>query len=136
MKTERQAIRPSLIRPLAALLFLFSLFAFFGSLFLWGEGFLLAFPPGVDYRFPVADVLVNAPASLIAAIGLWRMKRYGYVAAQFVAGFYVYASVEIFVEVAQGGPPYPVEIVGPQILAVLVALALVLYLWRVQDSFR
>jgi hypothetical protein len=29
-------------------LFLFGLFAFLGSLFLWGQGFLLSFPPGVD----------------------------------------------------------------------------------------
>jgi uncharacterized membrane protein (DUF2068 family) len=90
----------------------------------------------VDYRFPVTDLLVNAPASLIAAIGLWRLKRYGYVAAQFVAGFYIYASVEIFVDVVQSGPPYPLATVMPQVIAVLVATALVAYLWRVQDRFR
>ncbi len=123
------------VRILAVLLFLFGLFAFFGSLFLWGEGFLLRFPEGVDYRFPIADILVNAPASILAAVGLWKLRRYGYVAAQFVAGFYTYASVEIFVEVAQGGPPYALEIVVPQVLAVAVAFALVFYLWRVQDVF-
>jgi hypothetical protein len=37
--------------------------AFFGSLFVWGEGFLFSFPSGVDYRFPATDILVNAPAS-------------------------------------------------------------------------
>jgi len=67
---------------------------------------------------------------------LWKLRRYGYVAAQFVAGFYVYASVEIFVEVIQSGPPYPVEIVVPQVLAVAVAIALVVYLWRVQELFH
>ena len=90
---------PIPVRILSIVLFLFSLFAFFGSLFMWGDGFLLAFPQGVDYRYPVTDLLVNAPASMIAAIGLWGMKRYGYVASQFVAGFYIYTSVEIFVEV-------------------------------------
>ena len=124
------------VRALAIVLFLFGLLAFFGSLFLWGQGFLLQFPEGVDYSFPVTDILVNAPASIVAAVGLWRMRRYGYVAAQFVAGFYIYASVEIFVDVVQGGPPYPLEIVVPQVLAVAVALVLVLYLWRIQDRFR
>lgn len=132
---EKRTTAPLPIRILAVLLFLFGLFAFFGSLFLWGEGFLLRFPEGVDYRFPIADILVNAPASILAAVGLWKLRRYGYVAAQFVAGFYTYASVEIFVEVVQGGPPYALEIVVPQVLAVAVAFALVFYLWRVQDAF-
>ena len=124
------------VRILAALLFLFGLLAFFGSLFLWGEGFILRFPAGVDYSLPVADILVNAPASIIASIGLWKMRRYGYAAAQFVAGFYVYASVEIFVDVAQGDLPASAEIVAPQVLAVLVAMALVFYLWRMRDRFH
>jgi hypothetical protein len=133
--TEQQPESPIPVRILAILLFLFSLFAFFGSLFMWGEGFLFQFPEGVDYRFPVTDILVNAPASMIAAIGLWRMRRYGYVASQFVAGFYIYASVEIFVEIIQAGPPYSIEIVVPQIMAVAVAAALVVYLWRIQEMF-
>ena len=56
------------------------------------------------------DILVNGPASIAAAIGLWKMKQWGYATSQFVAGFYVYASVEIFVHVAQDGPPYAMEI--------------------------
>ncbi len=102
---------------------------------MWGNGFLLSFPEGVDYAFPVTDLLVNAPASLIAAIGLWNMKRYGFIAAYFVAGFYIYASVEIFVRVFQEGPPYAIEILVPQILAVIVAITLIVYLWKKQDFF-
>ena len=126
---------PIPVRILSIVLFLFSLFAFFGSLFMWGDGFLLAFPQGVDYRFPVTDLLVNAPASMIAAIGLWGMKRYGYVASQFVAGFYIYTSVEIFVEVVQAGPPFALEIIIPQLFAVTVAVILVVYLWRIKELF-
>lgn len=132
---DHKAKTPVGIKVLSIILFLFSLLAFFGSLFLWGEGFLFTFPDGVDLGFPVTDILVNAPASLIAAIGLWRLKRYGYVVSQFVAGFYVYASVEIFVHVLQAGPPYPMEIVGPQVLAVAVGVVLVVYLWGKQDLF-
>ena len=132
---EKNKTRPWPVTTLAILLFLFSLLAFFGSLLLWGEGFLLQFPAGVDLAFPVTDILVNAPASLIAAIGLWKLKKYGYVVSQFVAGFYIYASVEIFVHVIQVGPPYAIEIVAPQVLAVLVAIGLVFYLWRIQTLF-
>ena len=132
---EKNKTRPWPVTTLAILLFLFSLLAFFGSLFLWGEGFLPQFPAGVDLAFPVTDILVNTPASLIAAIGLWKLKKYGYVVSQFVAGFYIYASVEIFVHVIQAGPPYAIEIVAPQVLAVLVAIGLVFYLWRIQTLF-
>ena len=131
-----QENNPAGVRVLSVLLFLFGVFAFFGSLFMWGEGFLFSFPQGVDYAFPVTDILVNAPASIIAAVGLWQLRRYGYIASQFVAGFYIYASVEIFVQVIQQGPPYPVEIVVPQVVAVAVAVVLVLYLWRIQSRFR
>jgi len=124
------------IKILSILLLLFGVFAFVGSMFLWGEGFILSFPEGVDYSFPVADILINAPASIIAAIGLWRLKRYGYVVSQFVAVFYIYASVEIFVQVAQAGPPYPMEIIGPQVIAVIVAIFLIFYLWHVKDLFQ
>ena len=127
---------PVAVRLLAILLLLFGLLAFVGSLFLWGEGFILNFPAGVDFGFPTADILVNAPASIIAAVGLWTLRRYGYVAAQFVAGIYTYASVVIFVEVAQGDLPTTAEIIGPQVLAVLVAVALICYLQQVRDRFR
>ena len=132
---NRQPASPVAVKALSVLLGIISLFAFFGSLFMWGEGFIFSFPEGADYRFPVTDILVNAPASMIAAIGLWRLRRYGYVASQFVAGFYVYASVEIFVEVIQEGAPYATEIIAPQVVAVAVSVALIAYLWRIRSLF-
>ena len=132
---EENVVAPLAVKTLAVCLFVFGLLAFFGSVFLWGEGFILSFPAGVDYSFPVTDILVNAPASIIASIGLWKLKRYGYIASQFVAGFYIYASVEIFVRVAQGGLTSSLAIIFPQILAVLVACGLVFYLWQIQRIF-
>ncbi len=132
---ETKSNTPIFIRVISAILFIFGLFAFVGSLFMWGEGFILSFPKGADYAFPVTDILINAPASMIAAIGLWNVKRYGLVAAYFVAGFYIYASVEIFVRVFQGGPPFAAEILVPQILAVLVAITSIIYLWKRQNLF-
>ncbi|MBN1305687.1 MAG: hypothetical protein JXA13_14715 [Anaerolineales bacterium] len=133
---QTATITPWPVKTLSILLFLFGLFAFTGSLFLWGEGFLLTFPEGVDYSYPVADILVNAPASILAAAGLWRMRRFGYIASQFAAGFYIYASVEIFMQVLQESPPAAAAIILPQVIAVMVALVLVFYLWRIQDNFK
>jgi len=136
LEKEMKTATPVPIKILSILLFLFGVFAFVGSMFLWGEGFILSFPEGVDYSFPIADILINAPTSIIAAIGLWKLKRYGFVVSQFVAGFYIYASVEIFVKIFQGALPNLPEIIFPQILAVIVAFFLVFYLWRVKDLFQ
>jgi len=133
--TTRAVTPDPVIRVLAVVLGLFGLFALLGSLFMWGEGFILSFPVEEGYHFAVADILVNAPASILAAIGLWQMKRFGYVAAQFVAGFYIYASVEIFVMVIEQGGPLPVAIVVPQVLAIVVAIVLVGYLWPRLERF-
>ena len=127
---------PVPVKALATLLLLFGLVALVGSLFLWGQGFILQFPAGVDYSFPVTDILVNAPACLVAAVGLWKSRRYGYIASQFVAGLFMYASVEIFVKAAQGTLPAGPEIIMPQAVAVVIALVLVFYLWRIQSLFR
>ena len=136
MTKNRKTPSPPLLKILAALLFLFGLFAFTGSTFLWGEGFILQAPAGTDLTFPIVDIFVNAPASILAAIGLWKLKEWGYVASQFVAGFYVYASGIIFVEIAQSSQPFEPEIIIPQVLAVMVAIGLVFYLWSIRHLFH
>jgi hypothetical protein len=73
---------------------------------------------------------------MIAAVGLWRLRRYGFVASLFVAGFSGHAWVEILVEVFQERAPYALEIVLPQIAAVAVAITLIVYLWNVRSLFR
>lgn len=126
---------PLSLRVLAIVLVLFGLLAFLGSAFLWGQGWILQPPEDVALAFPITDMVVNAPASIAAAVGLWKLKRYGHRAAYFVAGFYVYASVYIFAEVTQGGPPYAAEIIIPQVLAVLAAIALVVLPERYRERF-
>lgn len=85
---------------------------------------------------PIADIVVNTPASVLAAVGLWRLRRYGYLAGYFVAGFYLYASVFILVEAFAERPSDFWAIVIPQALAVLVAFALLIYLPRIRGHFR
>lgn len=131
--TSVKAKTPRILKILAVILFLFGIFAFVGSLFLWGEGFILTFPEGVNIAFPLTDILINAPASIIAAYGLWFLRKFWYPATQFVAGFYIYASVYIFVEVFYEGPPYPIEIIAPQALAIIVAICLIFYGWRFKN---
>ena len=134
MSTEVQKA-PIILKVLAGVLVLLGVFAGLGSLFLWGQGFLFAFPRDVQLASPVADFFINFPLSVLAGLGLWRMKMVGYIAAQFVAGFYIYASVLIFVEMFQGELPLNPEIWAPQLLAVIIALVLVFGLWPLRDRF-
>lgn len=53
--TTKHAVRPPGVTVLAVLLALFGVLAFAGSLFLWGEGFLLSLPSGVDYTFSIDE---------------------------------------------------------------------------------
>ncbi len=124
------------IKILAVLLVLLGLFAGVGSLFLWGQGFLFALPKDVKLASPMADFFINFPTSILAGIGLWRMKKFGYVAAQFVAGFYIYASALIFVDMFQGAIPNTPEIWAPQLLAIVIGMVLVFGLWPVRDRFQ
>ncbi len=125
-----------IVKILSILLFIIGIFAFTGSVLLWGSGFILDFPKGVDYSYPVTDIIVNAPVSLIAAVGLWRLKRYGYIASQIFSGFAIYASVEIFVKAIQGDLAGSMEIIFPQIFAVLLSIVLIVYLWRKKEEFK
>jgi hypothetical protein len=116
--------------------FLFGIFTLFGSIFLWGKGFILSPPKSVDLAFPIADTLINAPASIITGIGLWRMKKWGYAAAWFTSGLYLYASTEIFVHAWQNGVlTSALEITNPQTMAVLVAVVTMVLIWRKRESF-
>ena len=126
---------PWLVKLLAGLLILLGGFAGVGSLMLWGQGFLFAFPADIPLASPMADFFINFPLSVLAGIGLWRMRQYGYVAAQIVAGFYIYASMLIFVDMFQGRLPASPEIWGPQAFAVLMGLVLIFYLWPMREKF-
>jgi hypothetical protein len=128
--------RKTLVFKVLGLLFIFfGLFAIGGSIFLWGAGFYFNFPNGVDLALPSADLFVNGPASILTGIGLWKTRKWGYVMAWFTAGFYLYASVEVFVFAIQDGNMTP-EIFIPQSLAVAAAIIVMLVTWKWQDHFN
>lgn len=132
---NRSKKSPWILRFLAIVLVLFALGALWGGLTLYGTGSVLAAPEGVNIGLPVADILVNAPASLLTAVGLWGLFSWGVVMAWFTAGFYLYASVEIFAHYLVEGPPYDPAIFLPQALAILVAFALLITSWLYRHLF-
>jgi len=128
--------QPTSLTVLAVTFFLFGVLAFIGSFFLWGQGMILSFPEDIDLGLPAADILVNAPASILCAVGLWQRRRWGVYMLWFCAGFYLYASVEIFAHYAQLGELYKMEIVLPQTAAVLVGAAGMIIGWKKRDLFN
>ncbi len=40
-----------------------------------------------------------------------------------------------FSDVVQSGPPCAIEIVLPQVVAIILAVVLVVYLWQIQEKF-
>ncbi|MCB2209457.1 hypothetical protein KQH62_01070 [bacterium] len=127
---------PLIVRIFAVILILLGGFAGLGSLLLWGQGFLFNFPENIKLATPIADFLINFPVSVMAGVGLWRMRKFGYVAAQFVAGIYIYASVTIFVDMFQGHLPLSPEIWAPQAFAVVIGFLLVFVLWPLREQFE
>lgn len=134
--SQVQTSAPRPLKALSVVLFLLAVFAFVGSAMLWGQGPVWSPPDGVSIALPLADMFVNAPATLVAAVGLWRLRRYGYVAGYFVAGIYLYASAFIIVEALETRPADFWAILIPQLLAVMVGVALLLYLPRARSLFR
>lgn len=126
--------RPISVTILGYILILVGIFAFVGSVLLWGEGFILDPLPDTELVFPITDILINTPASIIAGIGLLKVKKWGKMMAWFVSGFYIYASVEIFVQVLQEGD-FPLEIIVPQVFAVIVAILLMRVTVQYEEVF-
>jgi len=127
--------KPKIFNILSIIFMLFGLFAIGGSVFLWGEGFYFDFPLTVDLALPTADIFVNGPVSILAGIGLWKMRQWGFVAAWMTAGIYLYASVEVFVWAWQEGS-LTLPILVPQLLAVIAALVVMAVCWKWKDHFK
>ncbi|HOG30235.1 MAG TPA: hypothetical protein PLT35_13235 [Vicinamibacterales bacterium] len=49
----------------------------------------------VTYGFMIGDVLYSAPLLLAAAVGLWRLRSWGWLAAQIVNALWIYSMTVI-----------------------------------------
>jgi hypothetical protein len=124
-----------LIQAIALILMFFGLLAFIGSLFMWGEGFILPIKMGLDYSYAIPDILINAPISIIAAIGLWNKRNIGFIFANIIAGIYVYVSTNILVRVLQSGTPYIFSLLFPPIISIGLMGLILIIIWKNRKSF-
>ncbi len=89
---------------------------------------------------PLASELVNAAAALVAACGLFRMKRWGYPAGLVLAGMWIYGVVGGIQLVVVEGLSFssPMGALTDAIMFMLVlafSIYVIVYLWRKQDLF-
>jgi len=89
---------------------------------------------------PIASEIVTALTALVAALGLYRMKRWGYVISLVVAGMWIYAVVSGFQFVATEGLDFSSPI-GARldllafIIVLLFSLFLIGYLGKRRELF-
>jgi hypothetical protein len=89
---------------------------------------------------PLASELGNATVALVAACGLFRMKRWGYSAGLVLAGMWIYGVVGGIQLVMTKGLDFssPMGALTDAIMFVLVlafSIYVVAYLWRKQELF-
>ncbi|MHA2298693.1 MAG: hypothetical protein ACXAEU_07405 [Candidatus Hodarchaeales archaeon] len=137
--SEKEILTTNIAKPakiLAVSLFTTGIFAAVGSLYTWGDGFLFTAPLGTDLSIFIADLVIAAPASLLAAAGYWRLRRWGVLAGLFVTGTYIYGSISVYVMVLQAGPPYDLTLVIPPVFGIGLSLALIYWTWKNLELFE
>jgi hypothetical protein len=61
-----------------------------GSLYTWGASSIFLAPPATDLSLFVADLVITAPFSFVAAYVFWNLRRWGLYLIWFVVGVYIY----------------------------------------------
>jgi hypothetical protein len=86
-------------RLLAVLIFLTGVFAVFGGLYTWGDGFIFSQSELLKVLIPWADILLIGPLSIICGLGLHSKKKCAFPLGLFVSGIYVFGSVLVFISI-------------------------------------
>ncbi|MEL6672855.1 MAG: hypothetical protein AAFR61_11710 [Bacteroidota bacterium] len=111
---------------LFALFFLLTgIFAMVGGIFTWGEGWVFSQAEGLAVLIPLADVLCAGPVSLLAALGLFRNKKWGLSLGLLGSGMYLFGSVQVYILIAWGSLPLRWEIFLPPVVGLSFCLVFV-----------
>jgi len=107
----------------AWLFFTTGVFAVVGSLYSWGEGWLFNQFNLSNGLVPLGDLILTAPLSFIASCGLWFKKVWGVYIGLLTSGIYSFGSVLVFISVIWRGSPYPVQLIIPPVVGLLIAIS-------------
>ncbi len=118
------------------MLMLTGVFALMGALYAWGKGLIFTMKPGMESPILWGDLLVAAPLSLIAGVGLRRGKRWGMFLALAAAGVYIYGSVQVYVMILLQGAPYPLSLVIPPLFGLAIAAWVIQFCCKAHSCFE
>lgn len=107
-------------------------FAFFGSLYSWGSGFIFLVPAGPDFILIITDLIITAPISLIASYNLWNQRKWCIYLNWLVAGLYIYGSTAVYVMLFQQGPPFQAGLLLPPIFG--FGFSFILIIWSLNNK--
>lgn len=107
--------------------FLTGIFAFIGSIYTWGNGFLFTTPNGTDVSVYIADFLITFPLSILAGIGIWNNKHWGLYLGWITSGVYIYGSILVYAMVFQQGTPYALHLMIPPIFGISISIGYIVW---------
>ncbi|MGQ0737124.1 MAG: hypothetical protein ACT4QD_26190 [Acidobacteriota bacterium] len=107
-----------------------------------GAHFLVMFmgglSPNVDMDFmtpiAIADIVVTVIPSLVAAFGLWHLRRWGWILALIVSGGYFHGMVLLLARSVVKGQVSSMSFISVYFIAFTALL--VSYLWRKRNLFQ
>lgn len=106
------------------------LFAFVGSLFCWGAGWLFEQTNLLNIILPLADLILTAPLSILTAYGIASQKYWGIYLGIFTSGIYSLGSILVFIMVLWNGNPYPLQLIIPPIFGLSISILYVIWVLK------
>lgn len=104
------------------------LFAILGGLYTWGKGPLFVHNDLVEALVPWGDLLMTGPLSLLAAFGLLKNTRWGYLMGLMVCGIYLFGSNLVYISLVWHGKPYPLQLALPPLAGILIGVSYPIWL--------
>jgi FtsH-binding integral membrane protein len=123
-------------RVFSITLLLTGIFAAIGALYRWGDGPIHTAPLGADLEIYVAELVIAAPISILASVGIKKMKRWGMLLALLAVGVYIYGSVLVYAAVFLAGSPYPLKLIIPPVFGITLSISLIYWIWKHFDDFQ
>ena len=104
-----------------------------GSLFTWGVGWLFYSQDLNQLLIPMADLIITFPVSIIAAIGIYKQKKWGIYFGLLASGIYIFVSVLVFIKLFYLGSPYPLKLIVPALFGFIYAF---IYIMNIFNSYK
>lgn len=103
------------------------IFALISSLFAWGNGWLFSIKNLDLFLMPMADLIVIGPVSIISAIGILKLKKWGAKFGILTAGAYIFSSVLVFIKLYWHGQPFPLKLIIPSVTGFIFGISFFIY---------